>query len=44
MRDEMARTCNMFGKIHKYIKSFGWNMDGSPGDVSEEPVTYEKRK
>ena len=21
-----------------------WRMDGSPGDVSEEPVTFEKRK
>ena len=23
---------------------FNHNMGGSPGDVSEEPVTYEKRK
>ena len=27
-----------------HISSVFYIMDGSPGDVSEEPVTYEKRK
>ena len=37
-----AHACDLLGL--SYISSVFYMMDGSPGDVSEEPVTYEKRK
>ena len=37
-----AHKCHLLGLSR--ISSVFYIMGGSPGDVSEEPVTYEKRK
>ena len=40
---DVASTCEKY-QLSKYLVKFVRVMGGSPGDVSEEPVTQEKRK